>query len=172
MNIGDYDVAGFVVGAVERNLVLPKLDEMKESDVLIGLRSSGFHSNGFSLVRHVLNQHGIQFSDPVPKELLLNTTSSSSSFSSNISTIGELLLTPTRLYVKQILPLLRERLILGMCHITGGGFPENIPRVLPPHLSAVINAESWRLPSVFSWIKKLGNISNGIQRRIYFFITM
>jgi phosphoribosylformylglycinamidine cyclo-ligase len=138
---GEYDIAGFAVGVAERKNLLPRKD-IQEGDVLIGLASSGLHSNGFSLVRKVLLQdqkHSLHEEIPLLGQ-----------------TLGEELLTPTRIYVKTILTLLREFTIKGMAHITGGGFVENIPRVLPEGACAVIDRSSWEIPPIFSLIQKEG----------------
>ncbi|KAK9763465.1 hypothetical protein K7432_009816 [Basidiobolus ranarum] len=142
--VGDYDVAGFTVGAVERDSILPRMDEMQAGDVLLGLPSSGVHSNGFSLVRKVIEKNSLDFHSPCP-------------FVEGKS-LGEALLVPTRLYIKQLLPVVKKSLVKGMAHITGGGFIDNIPRVLPEGLGALIDASSWELPPVFKWLKKAGNI--------------
>lgn len=143
---GDYDLAGFVVGCVERDQVLPRLDDIKAGDVLLGLASSGVHSNGFSLVRHVLKQSGLTYNSPSP-------------FSSH-SSLGEALLEPTRIYVKALLPVIRAQLVKSMVHITGGGFLDNVPRSLPRDKCAEIECKSWPLPPVFKWLKQEGSISN------------
>ena len=147
---GDYDLAGFVIGAVERPHVLPVFESIVPGDVMLGLPSSGVHSNGFSLVRHVVAVSGYDYTSPCP-------------FSSPKpgQSLGEALLTPTRIYVKALLPIIQKGLIKSMAHITGGGFPDNIPRAFPDHLGVHINAESWELPPVFKWLKSTGNISNG-----------
>ncbi|KAI8929459.1 phosphoribosylglycinamide synthetase [Entophlyctis helioformis] len=146
---GDYDLAGFVVGAVDRDEVLPKLDSIKPSDILLGLASSGVHSNGFSLIRHVTALAGLDYASPCP-------------FTPPVAgqTLGEALLTPTRLYVKQLLPVIRKNLIKAMAHITGGGFIDNVPRVLPSHLGVSIDATTWPLLPVFQWAKSAGGIAN------------
>lgn len=143
---GDYDLAGFVVGAVERDAILPKLDQIAPGDVVLGLASSGIHSNGFSLVRHVINKAGLDYASPCPFE------------SKGNKTLGEALLIPTRIYVKQLLPALSLCKIKAMAHITGGGFLDNIPRVLTPGLGVTIDATSWPLLPVFKWLKKIGGI--------------
>ncbi|QCV56436.1 phosphoribosylformylglycinamidine cyclo-ligase [Thermoactinomyces vulgaris] len=140
---GEYDIAGFAVGVAEKKDLLPRKD-IQEGDVLIGLASSGLHSNGFSLVRKVLLQdrkHSLHEEIPALGQ-----------------TLGEELLTPTRIYVKTIWTLLREFTIKGMAHITGGGFVENIPRVLPEGACAVIDRSSWEIPPIFSLIQKEGAI--------------
>ena len=126
--LGDFDVAGFAVGAVERERVLPKTDAIKEGDKIIGLASSGLHSNGFSLVRKLIGD------------------------------FDESLLEPTKIYVKEILPLLAANKIKAMAHITGGGITENLPRVLPENFSAEINLNAWEMPEIFARLQKLGNI--------------
>ncbi|KAJ3261374.1 hypothetical protein HK103_005982 [Boothiomyces macroporosus] len=151
---GEYDLAGFVVGAVEREDILPKLESIKSGDVLLGLASSGVHSNGYSLVRHVVAKSGLEFSSPCP-------------FESKEKTLGEALLTPTRLYVKPLLPVIRQGLIKSMVHITGGGFIDNIPRSLPKEFGVVINSHAWPLLPVFKWIKQAGNVANGELARTF-----
>jgi phosphoribosylaminoimidazole (AIR) synthetase len=145
-NLGDYDVAGFSVGLVERHEVLPKKDALSVGDVVLGLISSGIHSNGFSLVRHLMDRHHLDYHGPCP-------------FDVHQRTLGEALLTPTRIYVRSCLPLCRQGFVKAMAHITGGGLPENIPRVLPNHLAVRLDASQWTLPSVFRWLRHLGNLS-------------
>ncbi len=140
---GDYDLAGFAVGAVERDKVLPRTDDMQVGDVILGLASSGVHSNGFSLVRKVLEVNNASFGDDAPVG----------------GTFGEWLLTPTRIYVNACLQAIRETgAITGLAHITGGGLSENIPRVLPDHLAASITLGSWDVSPIFSWLQSQGNI--------------
>ena len=141
---GDFDLAGFSVGAVERDAILPKLGDMAAGDVLIGVASSGVHSNGFSLVRRVLAETSSALDAPAP-------------FAPE-TTLGEALLVPTRLYVKSALAAIRSAHIKGLAHITGGGITENLPRILPPHLGAVIDAESWTPAPVFKWLATSGRI--------------
>lgn len=141
---GDYDVAGFAVGIVDR----PKLitgEHIRSGDVILGLPSSGVHSNGFSLVRKIVFDHkNLSIDEYIPE------------FG---KTLGEELLTPTRLYPKAVLPLIQENYIKGMVHITGGGFYENIPRVLPKGVTAEVNVSTWpRLP-VFSKLQEWGNVA-------------
>ncbi|KAH6560748.1 hypothetical protein BASA60_011165 [Batrachochytrium salamandrivorans] len=146
---GEYDLAGFVVGAVDRDQVLPRLDLILPGDVLLGLPASGVHSNGFSLVRHVVAMSGLDYDSACPF-----TTSTPG------QTLGEALLTPTRLYVKQLLPVIRKNLVKSMSHITGGGFIDNVPRTLPDHVGVVIDANSWPLLPVFKWVKSAGGVAN------------
>lgn len=140
-------MAGFAVGAVERNLILPTPD-IQAGDVLIGLPSSGIHSNGFSLVRKVAARSGLSYADPAPWN--------------KDTTLGESLLVPTRIYIKQLLPGIRTSLFKGMSHITGGGFIENIPRVFSSGsgLGCTIDASTWELPAIWKWIKQVGQIEN------------
>ncbi len=141
---GDYDLAGFAVGAAERGQLLP-VGDIAEGDVIIGLTSSGVHSNGYSLVRKIVALSGLGWEAPAP-------------FADG-KTLGEALLTPTRIYVKPILKAIRETgSIKALAHITGGGFPENIPRVLPKHLAAEIDLSAIAVPPVFSWLARTGNV--------------
>ncbi|WP_048647691.1 phosphoribosylformylglycinamidine cyclo-ligase [Nitratireductor soli] len=141
----DYDLAGFAVGAAERGALLPTGD-IATGDVILGLASSGVHSNGFSLVRRIVRDAGLNWSDRAP-------------FSPD-RTLGEALLEPTRIYVKPLLATLKAAWgIKALAHITGGGFPENIPRVLPDHLSAEIDLEAIDVPPVFSWLAKTGGVA-------------
>ncbi|AGF75949.1 phosphoribosylformylglycinamidine cyclo-ligase [Bartonella vinsonii] len=141
---GDYDLAGFAVGACERSALLPSKD-LTEGDVILGLNASGVHSNGFSLVRRIIQQSNLKWEDSAP-------------FNPQIS-LGTALLTPTCIYVKSLLPIIRNHKgIKALAHITGGGFPENIPRVLPSSLCAEINLSAIHVPSVFSWIAKQSKI--------------
>eukprot|EP00126_Sphaerothecum_destruens_P001996 Sdes_comp15445_c0_seq1m4340 len=149
---GHYDIAGFTVGAAHRANILPK-PEIGPSDVLIGIPSSGIHSNGFSLVRHLIKSTGVQLEDPCP-------------FSDH-GTLGEHLLEPTRIYVKSLLPLVKQNLIKGMAHITGGGFIDNIPRILKDDISAVVDCLSWTLPPVFKWLKKIGSLQDSELARTF-----
>ncbi|XP_013393591.1 trifunctional purine biosynthetic protein adenosine-3 [Lingula anatina] len=143
---GCYDLAGFTVGALERHQYLPRSRDIKNGDVVIGLSSSGLHSNGFSLVRKLVEQQGIAYSDPSP-------------FMEG-KTLGESLLIPTRIYSKTVLPSLRSGKVKAFAHITGGGLIENIPRVLPSKKGVQLCAGNWDLPPVFSWIYKQGNVES------------
>jgi phosphoribosylformylglycinamidine cyclo-ligase len=141
---GDYDLAGFAVGAAERGQLLP-VGDIAAGDVILGLTSSGVHSNGFSLVRKIVTLSGLAWDAPAP-------------FREGM-TLGEALLTPTRIYVKPLLTAIRETGALkALAHITGGGFPENIPRVLPKHLAAEVDLDSIPVPPVFSWLAKTGGV--------------
>jgi phosphoribosylamine--glycine ligase/phosphoribosylformylglycinamidine cyclo-ligase len=142
---GHYDLAGFCVGAVERSHILPKTESFQMGDILIALPSSGFHSNGYSLVRKIVAHSGINYTDTCPWD--------------NTKTLGEALLIPTIIYVKSLLPLLKKNLIKGMAHITGGGLTENLPRIIPDNFAFDIDLNAWQLPECFAWVQKIGNIS-------------
>ncbi|WP_267384363.1 phosphoribosylformylglycinamidine cyclo-ligase [Cyanobacterium sp. uoEpiScrs1] len=143
--VGEYDVAGFCVGIVEKNKILDG-SQVQIGDIVIGLASSGVHSNGFSLIHKVLESNGFSWSDGCE------------TFEGQ--TIGDVLLTPTQLYVKPILEALKLGIeIHAMAHITGGGFPENLPRCLNKEQSAIINTKNWKIPPIFSWIAQNGHIS-------------
>lgn len=150
---GDYDLAGFAVGAAERGQLLPAGD-IAEGDVILGLASSGVHSNGFSLVRKIVELSGLGWDADAP-------------FADG-KTLGAALLTPTRIYVKPLLKAIREtKALKALAHITGGGFPENIPRVLPKHLAAEIDLASISVPSVFSWLAKTGGVAQNEMLRTF-----
>jgi phosphoribosylformylglycinamidine cyclo-ligase len=137
---GDYDLAGFAVGAVERDRLLPRKD-IEAGDVILALPSSGVHANGFSLVRRVVQNAGLRWNDPAP-------------FAREV-TLGEALLTPTRIYVRQVLETIRGTgAVKALAHITGGGLTDNIPRVLPQHLAAEIDLAAFQLPPVFAWLMR------------------
>ncbi|HSV28366.1 MAG TPA: phosphoribosylformylglycinamidine cyclo-ligase [Candidatus Omnitrophota bacterium] len=140
---GDYDLAGFSVGAAERDQLLPK-EDVKPGDVILGLASSGVHSNGYSLVRRVVVVGGLSYGAPAP-------------FAPG-KTLGEALLAPTRIYVKSCLAAVRAGTIKALAHITGGGLIENVPRVLPKGVVAQIDAKTWTLPPVFAWLAKEGGV--------------
>ncbi|WP_406858378.1 phosphoribosylformylglycinamidine cyclo-ligase [Alsobacter sp. KACC 23698] len=152
-NEGDYDLAGFAVGAAERGTLLPRPD-IADGDVLIGLRSSGLHSNGFSLVRHIVDLSGLPWEAPAPFE--------------PEQAIGAALLEPTRLYVKPILAALRSTTgIKALAHITGGGFPDNIPRVLPDGLAAVVELSAVPAQPVFKWLAAVGGVTEAEMLRTF-----
>jgi phosphoribosylamine--glycine ligase/phosphoribosylformylglycinamidine cyclo-ligase len=158
--LGDYDLAGFAVGAVRRSLLLPKPDTMQPGDVLLGLSSSGLHSNGFSLVRKIIQKAGLTFSSPCPWTAPVPSSAARTHTEEGVPTVGEALLVPTTIYVKQLLPLCgsEKALLKGLVHITGGGFLENVPRILPEGLTAEIDVAAWALPPVFRWLMKEGNV--------------
>jgi phosphoribosylformylglycinamidine cyclo-ligase len=142
---GDYDLAGFAVGAVPRNAVLPRRD-IAPGDIVIGLASSGVHSNGFSLVRRIVAASGLSWDAPAPFELERN--------------LGEALLTPTRLYVRACLAAIHEtKAIKALAHITGGGFVDNIPRVLPKGLAVSLDLDRVPVLPVFKWLAASGDVT-------------
>jgi len=139
---GDFDLAGFAVGAMERGQDLPA--GVAAGDVLLGLTSDGVHSNGYSLVRKVVEVSGLGWADACPF---------------GDGTVGAVLLTPTRLYVKPALAAIATGGVRGLAHITGGGLTENLPRVLPEGLGAVVDLGAWRLPPVFGWLAEQGGLA-------------
>uniref|UniRef100_A0A2S2PGC4 Phosphoribosylformylglycinamidine cyclo-ligase n=1 Tax=Schizaphis graminum TaxID=13262 RepID=A0A2S2PGC4_SCHGA len=142
----DYDVAGFAVGAVERNKILPHIEDIVSGDVVIGLESSGVHANGFSLIRKIMDMGCHKFTDEAP-------------FSLDKKTYGEELLTPTVIYVERVLPSIRNNHIKALAHITGGGLIENIPRILPKNKKVVLDATKWNIQPVYGWIAATGSIN-------------
>tara|TARA_R110000751_G_scaffold271365_6_gene371529 strand:+ start:18185 stop:19270 length:1086 start_codon:yes stop_codon:yes gene_type:complete len=146
---GDYDLAGFAVGAAERDALLPSGD-IAAGDVILGLASAGVHSNGFSLVRRIVELSGLAWNAPAP----FNPAPLEPG-----ATLADALLVPTRIYVRPLLQAIRQTgAIKALAHITGGGFTENIPRVLPDGLMARINLDSITLPPVFSWLARTGGV--------------
>jgi phosphoribosylformylglycinamidine cyclo-ligase len=150
---GDYDLAGFAVGAAERGALLPRAD-VAAGDVLLGLASSGVHSNGFSLVRRVVEKSGLAWDAPAP-------------FDPSRS-LGEALLTPTRIYVKSCLAAIREtKAVKALAHITGGGFPDNIPRVLPDGLGVALDLARVPVLPVFQWLAAVGDVAEAEMLRTF-----
>ncbi|HWE47393.1 MAG TPA: phosphoribosylformylglycinamidine cyclo-ligase [Caulobacteraceae bacterium] len=149
----DYDLAGFSVGAVNRDAVLPKLDAQKPGDLLIGLGSSGPHSNGYSLIRKIVERSGLNWADDAP-------------FASG-GTLAQTLMKPTRIYVKSLLPLMKAGLIKGGAHITGGGLIENPPRAIAEGLEARFDWNAWATPPLFDWLAKTGGVSEHEMRRTF-----
>lgn len=150
----DYDAAGAAIGVMNKTARLPRLDNMAEGDVLLGLASNGVHSNGFSLVRRIVEHAGLKYTDSCP-------------WDSSASSVGESLLTPTRIYVRPLLKALNLDLIKGLSHITGGGLTENVPRMLPKTLAAQIDVASWEVPAVFKWLKKAGGVEGKEMARTF-----
>ncbi|KAH8598054.1 phosphoribosylglycinamide synthetase [Bisporella sp. PMI_857] len=149
----DYDAAGAAVGFRSQTQGLPKINDMAEGDVLLGLASDGVHSNGFSLVRKIVERSSVSYFDPAPWD--------------QSTSVGLSLLKPTRIYVKSVLKVHNQGLILGLSHITGGGLTENVPRMLPSHLAAEIDIASWQHPPVFRWLKKEGNVESAEMARAF-----
>jgi len=150
---GDYDMAGFCVGAVDRDKVLPRLGDQKPGDILIGLASSGPHSNGYSLIRRVVERSGLAWDAPAPFEAG--------------KTLAEALLAPTRIYVRTVLPHLKACRIKGLAHITGGGLIENPPRAIAEGLVARFDWDAWALPPVFAWLQEVGGVADHELRRTF-----
>ena len=151
---GDYDLAGFAVGAAERGSLLPQSDLLATGDVILGLASSGVHSNGYSLVRRIVERSGLTYDAPAPFD--------------ESRSLGEVLLEPTRIYVKSLLQAIRAGAgIKALAHITGGGFTENIPRILPDHLAAEIDLVAVPVPPVFSWLAKTGGVAEAEMLRTF-----
>jgi phosphoribosylformylglycinamidine cyclo-ligase len=148
----DYDLAGFAVGAAERGALLPRGD-VGPGDVLLGLASSGVHSNGFSLVRRVVEAGGARLDGEAP-------------FAPG-RTLAEALLEPTRIYVKPLLALHRAGLLKAAAHVTGGGLPGNVPRALPEGVEAVLDAGAWPVPPVFRWLARAGGIAADEMLRVF-----
>jgi phosphoribosylformylglycinamidine cyclo-ligase len=150
---GDYDLAGFAVGAAERGALLPRAD-ITAGDVVLGLASSGVHSNGFSLVRRVVESSGLNWDAPAPFD--------------RARTLGEALLTPTRIYVKSLLAAMRKtNAIKALSHITGGGFPDNIPRVLPAAIAVQLDLARVPVCPVFRWLASTGGIAEAEMLRTF-----
>jgi phosphoribosylformylglycinamidine cyclo-ligase len=150
---GDYDMAGFCVGAVDRDKVLPRFDRQKAGDILVGLGSSGPHSNGYSLVRRIVERSGLGWDAPAP-------------FAEG-QTLAQALLAPTRIYIKTVLPHLKAGRISGLAHITGGGLIENPPRAIAPGLVGRFDWDAWSPPSVFEWLQQVGGVSDLEMRRTF-----
>lgn len=165
---GDYDLAGFTVGAVNRNDLITG-EDIKENNIILGLGSNGVHSNGYSLVRKILKDTDhLDFNEAAPFQMDVMHQDRDIEKQSEMpaETLKDALLAPTRIYVKSLLKALSIKsadgkpAIKGMAHITGGGLTENIPRVLPDGMTAHIDVSSWPLPEIFKWLKKEGNLEN------------
>jgi phosphoribosylformylglycinamidine cyclo-ligase len=149
---GEYDLAGFAVGAVERGRQLPR-DDIQPGDVLLGLASSGVHANGFTLIRQIMRRQGLFLADPAP-------------FAPD-ETLSSALLVPTRIYVQSLLDLFDHDVIKALAHITGGGLIDNLPRVLPDGVVARIDADSWRAPAVFLWLYEAAQMAPEEMLRVF-----
>jgi phosphoribosylformylglycinamidine cyclo-ligase len=137
----DYDLAGFSVGVVEKSEIIDG-SKVAAGDVLIGLASSGPHSNGYSLIRKIIEVSGADLQQPLAD-----------------TTLAQALLVPTRIYVKSLLTLIRTGIVNSLCHVTGGGLLENLPRVLPPQCKAVIDLASYQRPAIFDWLQQQGGVA-------------
>ena len=149
---GDYDLAGFAVGAVERDQVIDG-SSVAAGDVILGLASAGVHSNGYSLVRKIVEATGLSYGDAAPFD--------------KSRKLGEALLTPTRIYVKSCLAATATGKVKALAHITGGGLFENIPRVLPAGLAAALDARRWQRPAVFNWLSRAGGVADAEMARTF-----
>src|SRR5580700_53921 len=149
----DFDLAGFCVGAVDRAGVLPKLERQRPGDLLIGLGSSGAHSNGYSLIRRIVELSGLAWDAPAP-------------FADG-PTLAQALMTPTRIYVDSVLPLAKAGLLSGCAHITGGGLVENPPRAIAPGLAPRFDWNAWSPPTVFAWLAETGGVADTEMRRTF-----
>ncbi|KAG4034124.1 hypothetical protein MFRU_003g00990 [Monilinia fructicola] len=149
----DYDAAGAAIGVMKQEYRLPKTEIMAEGDILIGLASAGVHSNGFSLVRRILEREKLAYTATAPWD--------------PSTTAGLSLLTPTRIYVRSLLKVTQKHLLKGLAHITGGGLTENVPRMLPSRLAAEIDVATWQLPAVFKWLKSAGNVTASEMARTF-----
>ncbi len=138
---GNYDLAGFAIGLAEKDALLPA--NVSAGDIVIGVASSGVHSNGFSLINHIINTNRVNLNTPFDGK-----------------TLGETLLTQTKIYVRQILPLIEQRRVRALAHITGGGITENLPRVLPAGHCAQIDTQAWQRPDIFDWIQQQANVED------------
>ncbi len=148
---GEYDLAGFAVGAVEKSKILDG-STIREGDIVLGLASSGAHSNGYSLIRKILERGNADLSMILPGES---------------RPLSEVVMAPTRIYVKSMLELFEKLPPRGLAHITGGGLLENIPRILPENLTAALRADSWTMPPLFSWLKEQGNVRESEMHRVF-----
>lgn len=146
---GEYDLAGFAVGVVEKDRIVTGLT-IREGDAVIGLASSGAHSNGYSLIRKIIEK---------------NNTDLSADF--NGETLMDVIMAPTRIYVKPVLELMKHMPVKGLAHITGGGLVENIPRVLPENVTAVLQKGKWEIPPLFGWLQQQGNVAVGEMHRVF-----
>ncbi|HXQ17708.1 MAG TPA: phosphoribosylformylglycinamidine cyclo-ligase [Caulobacteraceae bacterium] len=149
----DFDLAGFCVGAVDREGVLPRFDRQRPGDLLIGLGSSGPHSNGYSLIRRIVELSGLAWEAPAP-------------FADG-QTLAQALMTPTRIYIDSVLPLAKAGLLTGCAHITGGGLVENPPRAIAPGLAARFDWGAWTAPPVFAWLAETGGVAEAEMRRTF-----
>jgi phosphoribosylformylglycinamidine cyclo-ligase len=145
---GEYDLAGFAVGLVEKEAIISGRS-ICPGDVVLGLQSSGAHANGYSLIRKIIERSGVDLHHPDNHQLALD------------------LLAPTRIYVKPLLALVRSGIVKGMAHITGGGLTENIPRVLPQGVTAELKRDSWEAPAIFAWLQKVGNVDDAEMARTF-----
>jgi phosphoribosylformylglycinamidine cyclo-ligase len=146
---GEYDLAGFAVGVVEKDRIIDG-SMITEGDAVLGLASSGPHSNGYSLIRKIVEKNRVDLSSDF-----------------NGRTLIDEIMAPTRIYVKPVLELMKHVPVKGIAHITGGGLTENIPRILPKGMSAVLQRSRWSLPEIFGWLQRQGNVPDGEMHRVF-----
>ncbi|MEO5654680.1 MAG: phosphoribosylformylglycinamidine cyclo-ligase [Nitrosospira sp.] len=146
---GEYDLAGFAVGAVEKDRIITGLT-IREGDAVLGLASSGAHSNGYSLIRKIIEKNNTDLSADFHGEALI-----------------DVIMAPTRIYVKPLLELMKHLPVKGMAHITGGGLTENIPRVLPEGVTAILKRDAWDMPPLFHWLRQQGNVNEQEMQRVF-----
>ncbi|MDR1276195.1 MAG: phosphoribosylformylglycinamidine cyclo-ligase [Candidatus Accumulibacter sp.] len=159
---GEYDLAGFAVGAVEKSRIITGAD-IVPGDALIGLRSSGAHSNGYSLIRKILTRARVDLNSPFD----FDTSNASDEKSGGKRSLADAVMTPTRIYVKPVLALLEKVRIKGMAHITGGGLVENLPRTLPDKVKAVVEKSAWERPALFRWLQEEGGVAEAEMWRVF-----
>ncbi len=146
---GDYDLAGFAVGVVEKSKIIDG-SQIAVGDIVLGLASSGAHSNGYSLIRRVLKQNNVNLAQPLDG-----------------APLADLLLAPTRIYVKPLLQLMEKIPVKGLAHITGGGLTENVPRILPDTLTTQLERANWKMPPLLQWLQRQGNIADAEMLRVF-----
>ena len=146
---GEYDLAGFAVGIVEKDRIISG-NAIQPGDCILGLASSGAHSNGYSLIRKIVEKSGADLSSRLDDKIL-----------------ADLILMPTRIYVKSILELIRRLPVKGLAHITGGGLAENVPRILPDHVTALLRKAAWEMPPLFHWLQQQGNVTDAEMARVF-----
>lgn len=146
---GEYDLAGFAVGVVEKQQIISGAT-IHTGDIVLGLASSGAHSNGYSLIRKIISNHQIDLQQVLDKR-----------------TLAEAIMAPTRIYVKSVLELLKHIPVKGLAHITGGGLVENVPRILPEKMAVVLKKDSWPMPALFEWLQKTGNVVDHEMARVF-----
>lgn len=154
---GDYDLAGFTVGAVEKSKIIDGT-AVKANDTLIGIAASGPHSNGYSLIRRIIKHRKAKLDEAFDVQGSTNAAGGRMPGAAGKTTLGEALMAPTRIYVKPLLKLLEKIPMHAAAHITGGGLPGNVPRVLPEKMRAVIDARAWKRPAIFDWLQEGGNV--------------
>ena len=154
--VGEYDLAGFAVGVVEKDAIIDG-SRIGPGDVVLGLASSGAHSNGYSLIRRILERGNVDVSKPFGDP----------DMHGKVGTLADAILQPTRIYVKPLLALMQALPVKGMAHITGGGLTGNVPRILPDATCAVLEKQAWELPPLFQWLQREGNVADEEMHRVF-----